>query len=223
MAGALPGWRDVAAHTVIAPQMGARFVQIEAVLTESSHIAWPSSLLERVVFVHEGGPKICTENSNDSLAAFSFAYLPPHTAFELSSEAPGRITIFEKVYQALPGIDAPVYRSGSALGVEGKPFLGDPDAVLQTLLPESEEWDLAVNIFTFQPGAQLPLIEVHVMEHGLRMLQGSGIYRLGDDWHPVQTGDVIWMASYCPQWFGALGKTPAAYLYYKDVNRDSLP
>ncbi len=28
------------------------------------------------------------------------------------------------------------------------------------------------------------------------------------------------MAPYCPQWFVAMGKTPARYLYYKDVNRD---
>jgi (S)-ureidoglycine aminohydrolase len=33
---------------------------------------------------------------------------------------------------------------------------------------------------------------------------------------------VIWMASYCPQWFGALGKMPSKYLIYKDVNRHSL-
>jgi (S)-ureidoglycine aminohydrolase len=30
------------------------------------------------------------------------------------------------------------------------------------------------------------------------------------------------MAAYCPQWFVAMGKTPARYLYYKDVNRDPL-
>jgi (S)-ureidoglycine aminohydrolase len=27
------------------------------------------------------------------------------------------------------------------------------------------------------------------------------------------------MAPYLPQWFGALGKTPAKYLLYKDWNR----
>ncbi|MEN0109965.1 MAG: (S)-ureidoglycine aminohydrolase, partial [Planctomycetota bacterium] len=27
---------------------------------------------------------------------------------------------------------------------------------------------------------------------------------------------------YCPQWFTAMGKEPAAYVYYKDVNRDPL-
>ena len=61
--------------------------------------------------------------------------------------------------------------------------------------------------------------EIHYMEHGLLMLEGGGIYRLGEHWYPVTAGDFIWMAPYCPQWFGALGKTPAKYLIYKDWNR----
>ena len=72
---------------------------------------------------------------------------------------------------------------------------------------------------TYQPGATLPMVEIHVMEHGLLMLAGGGIYRLGERWYPVAEGDFIWMAPYCPQWFGALGKTPAKYLIYKDCNR----
>jgi len=51
------------------------------------------------------------------------------------------------------------------------------------------------------------------------MLAGGGIYRLGEAWYPVQAGDFIWMAPYCPQWFGALGKSPAKYLIYKDWDR----
>ena len=100
--------------------------------------------------------------------------------------------------------------------------MGDPDAILKVLLPRDPRYDLAVNVFTFQPGASLPLVEVHVMEHGLLMLDGKGVYRLGDDWYPVRQGDVIWIAPYCPQWFVAMGKGPARYLYYKDINRDPL-
>jgi (S)-ureidoglycine aminohydrolase len=58
------------------------------------------------------------------------------------------------------------------------------------------------------------------MEHGLLMLEGQGVYRLGESWYPVQAGDCIWMGPYCAQWFVASGKRPARYLYYKDVNRD---
>jgi hypothetical protein len=54
------------------------------------------------------------------------------------------------------------------------------------------------------------------------MLEGSGIYRLGDSWYPVTAGDFIWMAPWCPQWFGAIGKVPAKYLIYKDWNRHPL-
>ncbi len=60
------------------------------------------------------------------------------------------------------------------------------------------------------------------MEHGLLMLEGQGIYRLGDRWYPVAAGDFIWMAPYCLQWFGALGKVPAKYLIYKPWNRHPL-
>ena len=42
---------------------------------------------------------------------------------------------------------------------------------------------------------------------------------LEDAWYPVAAGDCIWMAPYCPQWFVAMGKSPARYLYYKDINR----
>src|SRR2546425_732639 len=70
--------------------------------------------------------------------------------------------------------------------------------------------------------ASLPMVEIHVMEHGLLMLEGGGIYRLGEEWYPVAAGDFIWMGSYCPQWFGALGKVPARYLIYKDWNRHPL-
>jgi (S)-ureidoglycine aminohydrolase len=79
-----------------------------------------------------------------------------------------------------------------------------------------------VNVFAYQPGGHLPFVEVHVMEHGLVMLDGQGVYRLEDSWYPVEAGDVIWMAPYCAQWFVAMGKKPASYLYYKDVNRAAL-
>jgi glyoxylate utilization-related uncharacterized protein len=71
-------------------------------------------------------------------------------------------------------------------------------------------------------GAALPFVETHVMEHALILLQGQGVYRLDDDWYPIQEGDVIWMGPFCPQWFCAIGKTISTYLYYKDIHRDWL-
>ena len=98
-------------------------------------------------------------------------------------------------------------------------LMGDAALAVRSLIPGVAGFDLAVNTMTFEPGASLPMVEVHVMEHGLLMLAGGGIYRLGDHWYPTTEGDFIWMGPYLPQWFGALGKTPAKYLIYKDWNR----
>ncbi len=93
---------------------------------------------------------------------------------------------------------------------------------MRSLMPDGPAYDFAVNTMTYDPGAALSMVEVHVMEHGLLMLEGGGIYQLSDSWYPVEAGDFIWMAPYCPQWFGALGKRPAKYLIYKDWCRHPL-
>ena len=55
-------------------------------------------------------------------------------------------------------------------------------------MPDDPAFDFRVNTMTYQPGAALPMVEIHVMEHGLLMLEGGGIYRLGDSWYPVDGG-----------------------------------
>ena len=108
------------------------------------------------------------------------------------------------------------------LGLLQHACAADPAANLQVLLPDEPAFDMAVNVFAYQPGGHLPFVEIHIMEHGLVMLSGEGVYRLEDSWYPVRAGDAVWMAPYCAQWFVAMGKAPARYLYYKDVNRQPL-
>jgi len=90
---------------------------------------------------------------------------------------------------------------------------------VRPLLPGDFAFDFAVNTMTYEAGAALGQVEIHVMEHGLVMLEGGGTYRLGDSGYGVRAGDFIWMAPYCPQWFVAEGDGPAKYLIYKDWNR----
>ena len=90
--------------------------------------------------------------------------------------------------------------------VSSHPLGDDPGLQVKCLLPDEMSFDFAVNTMVYQPGAALSMVEMHVMEHGLIMLEGGGIYRLGDSWYPVTAGDFIWMAPWCPQWFGAIGK-----------------
>ena len=80
-----------------------------------------------------------------------------------------------KSLEPLAGEKTPGVIVGHANAIKGNPFLGHADARLQVLLPDHPSFDLAVNIFTYDPGATLPFVETHIMEHGLLMLSGRGI------------------------------------------------
>jgi (S)-ureidoglycine aminohydrolase len=218
----LPGWRAAKGVVHISPHIGARFMQATVTLDAGGFTAGAGEGTERVVWVRSGQLSLkLPGGATHKLGAESFAYLPPDRPHELKAIEASNLVVFEKRYQkaAFEWPDAVVGKTAEAPGV---PFMGDENARLQTLLPTDERFDMAVNVFTYDPGATLPQVEIHVMEHGLVMLDGMGVYRLGESWYPVEKGDVIWMASYCPQWFVAMGKTPARYLYYKDVNREPL-
>ncbi|MDQ6631161.1 MAG: (S)-ureidoglycine aminohydrolase [Verrucomicrobiota bacterium] len=216
----LPGWSNAVCVVQISPALGAQFSQTLITLAKNGQGRGHSRTNEYFVYVLEGNCMAKIDNNQRSLAAGSYVYLPPDRDFQFDATAEGaRLLVFEKVYQTLRGVGIPEPLVKQEGQVAGLPFLGNADATLQTLLPDTAHFDMAVNIFTYQPGATLPFVETHIMEHGLAMLSGQGIYRLGADYYPVQAGDVIWMAPYCPQWFVAMGKTPARYIYYKDVNR----
>jgi (S)-ureidoglycine aminohydrolase len=219
----VPGWEDCIVVIHISPEMGAKFTQWQVTFGRKGEGRGTTGVNEYVVYVLEGRCAVAVPGKNTALTVGSFVYLPPDTDFHFKRASAGtRLLVFEKKYQPLAGCDLPGMVVGHQKSVAAKPFLGNKDARLQVLLPEAPAFDMAVNIFTYQPGATLPFVETHIMEHGLLMLKGQGVYRLGADWHPVQAGDVIWMAPYCPQWFVAMGPTPASYIYYKDVNRPPL-
>jgi (S)-ureidoglycine aminohydrolase len=215
----LPGWRDCTAVVQISPAMGARLCQYEIALSKNGEGRGQTGLNEMAVYVVKGQCAASVGGMRHTLATGGFAYIPPQSDFHFYRPRAARLLIFEKKYEPLADCEIPRFLVGDAAQVPGRPFLGNKDARLQVLLPDDPQFDMAVNIFTYQPGATLPFVETHVMEHGLLMLAGQGIYRLEADWHPVQAGDVIWMAPYCPQWFVAMGTEPASYIYYKDVNR----
>jgi len=221
----LVGWENTSAVIHISPEMGARFTQYTATLSPDAKSAMPGEGIQRFIYVQQGA---CTlsiwgdKAESHDLTAGGYAFLPAGEEHAVTASDSAVLVVFEKAYQSHPEHSEPAVVVGKAADVSGEPFMGDPDARLQTLLPIAPEFDMAVNIFTYQPGATLPQVEIHVMEHGLLMVAGQGVYRLAEDYFPVAEGDVIWMASYCPQWFVAMGKEPAAYIYYKDIHRDRL-
>ena len=209
----LPGMRNGVAIVHISPAGGAKFVQYTAELAAGGSLGPADD--QRFLYVLDGQVQV----ERDLLNPRDFAYLPGQVRANVRSSGPSRIAVIEKPYQTLPGHDAP----GTLIGREDTASMthlnGDEWLEVRSLVPDYPSFDFRVNTMTYQPGASLPMVEMHVMEHGLLMLEGAGIYRLGDCWYPVAAGDFIWMAPYCPQWFGAIGKKAAKYLIYKDWDR----
>jgi (S)-ureidoglycine aminohydrolase len=216
----LPGMERGAAVVHISPAAGAAFTQYTAELEPGGTLG-PTSA-QRFVYVLAGAVDLATGTSFQSIDPGGYAYVPEGLAHTLTAQSATRLAVVEKPYQPLAGVAAPHLLVGNEADVISTPLMGDSDLLVRSLLPEAPAFDFAVNTMTYQPGASLSMVEIHVMEHGLLMLEGSGIYRLGDAWYPVAAGDFIWMAPFCPQWFGALGKRPAKYLIYKDWNRHPL-
>jgi (S)-ureidoglycine aminohydrolase len=219
----LPGWEKAVCHVLISPALGARFSQLLVTLEKDGQCAGNTGANQYFVYLLEGAASILLEARKHRLEAGSYAYLPSGQDVQIASSAPAaRLLVFQKEYQPLPRVARPAGFAGHEREVKGQPFRGHEDLRLQTLLPGDPAFDLAVSILTCQPGAALPFVETPVMERGWMILRGQGVCRLEDDWHPVQAGDVIWTAPYCPQWFVAMGKAPASCIYYQDVNRDPM-
>jgi (S)-ureidoglycine aminohydrolase len=216
----LPGMKACSAIVHISPALGARFTQYTAEFEAAGELG--STPVQRFIFVVEGAVKVEVETKAVDLGACGYAYLPQGLAHRVMGTKASRVAVIEKPYQPLNSVAAPRFILSSEDTVVSHPLDDDPDLQVKCLLPDEISFDFAVNTMVYQPGAALSMVEMHVMEHGLMMLEGGGIYRLGDHWYPVTAGDFIWMGPWCPQWFGAIGKLPAKYLVYKDFHRHPL-
>lgn len=216
----LPGMNACVAIVHVGPAMGAKFAQYTAEFEAGGKLGATSA--QRFLFVLEGQVRLDIDGRKSELGARGYAYLPEGLAHCVVAIKASRAAVIEKRYQPLTSLEPPRAVVSSEDAVSTHPLGDDPDLQVKCLLPDTMSFDFAVNTMVYQPGAALSMVEMHIMEHGLLMLEGGGIYRLGDSWYPVTAGDFIWMAPWCPQWFGAIGKVPAKYLIYKDWNRHPL-
>jgi len=216
----LPGAENVEFIVHAGPQLGAGFSQMTAEFAAGGVL--PPAPAQRFVFVLEGELELAFNGKTHRITKSGYAYVPRGLAHTVRASAQARAAIIEKKYAPESSASTPELFIGNEAEVADVALMGDPALRVRSLMPDGVAYDFAVNTMTYDPGGALSMVEIHVMEHGLLMLEGGGIYRLGDSWYPVQAGDFIWMAPYCPQWFGALGKTPAKYLIYKDWRRHPL-
>ncbi len=217
---ALPGMKACTAIVHAGPAMGANFTQYTAEFESGGELG--PTTAQRFLYVLEGQLKLVVDGRQSDLGVCGYAFLPEGTPHRVVATKPSRVVVIEKHYEPLASFESPRAIISSEDAIFSEPLDGDAGLQVKHLLPDTMHFDFAVNSMVYQPGAALSMVEMHVMEHGLLMLEGGGIYRLGDSWYPVTAGDFIWMAPWCPQWFGAIGKVPAKYLIYKDWNRHPL-
>jgi (S)-ureidoglycine aminohydrolase len=216
----VPGWTNCTVNVIINDQMGAHLCQTLITSAQGGKLQGVTKASQIFFYVVKGQCQATISGQEKTLTEGQFVYVPVNMKYCIQMPQEGtQILTFHKVYETLEGYNTPPVLFGDAANVEGPMYLGDPALRLQVLLPHDLSFDMAVNIFTYDPGGHLPMVETHIMEHGLMYLQGQGVYMLDHQWYPVKKGDSIWMAPYCQQWFTAMGKEPAVYIYYKNTNR----
>lgn len=216
----LPGMKKCMAIVHAGSAVGAAFTQYTAEFEPGGELGGTAA--QRFLYVIAGEINLEVGGKKTQLKAHGYAYIPEKAQHRVVSASASRVVVIEKQYRAVAGIEPPQAIVSSEDAIASHALNDDPDLQVKCLLPDEMSFDFAVNTMLYRPGAALSQVEIHVMEHGLIMLEGGGIYRLGDSWYPVTAGDFIWMGPWCPQWFGAIGKVPAKYLIYKDWNRHPL-
>lgn len=218
----LPSCPEAEARVLASAALGAQFVEMLVDLPAGATLPTTDQPgIETFYFVLSGHGKV--SDAPRGIEPGSYGLIAPGAQATVHATDKLRLLVLQKRYE--PAKDVEIFKSLHRHESQAKkePWADNPQSLLQTLIPDRFDFDLAMNIFTFDPGCGLPVVETHVMEHGLFFLQGKGIYFLGDQWMEVQADDFIWMGPYCPQSFYATGPTPSRYLYYKNVNREILP
>ncbi len=224
---ALPNWTGERAWILARPLSGfaETFSQLLVELSPEGGSDRPESdpEAEGVIFVVAGALTLTVDGKPHTLATGGFAYLPPGCNWTIRNHV-GPVATFHwirKRYEKVEGIDspAPIIGHDSDHAPVAMTDTGGAWATTRFVDPDDMRHDMHVNIVTIQPGALIPFMETHVMEHGLYVLEGRGIYRLNQDWVEVRQGDFVWLRAFCPQACYATGTAPFRYLLYKDVNR----
>ncbi|MGL4413820.1 bifunctional allantoicase/(S)-ureidoglycine aminohydrolase [Roseinatronobacter monicus] len=178
---------------------------------------------EGALFIVEGEVTVSLAGGDKQLVEGGFCYLPAGSDWTIRATGQGGCVFhwIRKRYQAVTGLPSPhaFFTNEREIAAAEMPDTNGAWATTRFMDPADLRHDMHVTIVTLQPGAVIPFDETHVMEHGLYVLQGKGVYHLNQQWVEVEAGDFMWLRAFCPQACYAGGPEPFRYLLYKDVNR----
>ncbi|KAH8063666.1 ureidoglycine aminohydrolase [Aureococcus anophagefferens] len=244
----LPNWERTRSWILARPLSGfaetfSQYV-VEVAPGGGSDAPEPNDAAEGVLFVLRGSLALTHGGETHAMEAGGFAFVPPGARWALKNagDDDAAFVWVRKRYEPAPNTPAPEFFVTSDAATPRTPMpdtngawattrfarraaslaslsRGGRRRVFPQVASDDLRHDMHCNIVTFQPGAVIPFLETHVMEHGLYVLEGKAVYNVNGDWIEVEAGDFIWMRAFCPQACYAGGPGEFRYLRYKDVNR----
>lgn len=221
-----PEWEGTRSWILNRPVAGGATTFAQAILEVEpgggSDAPEPQAEVEGFVFVLSGEFTLTLAGETHALTAGGYAFVPAGTDWKLrnTGAVAGQFHWFRKRYEAVAGL-TPKPLVGNEQDITPGAMAGTDGrwATTRFFDPEDLAYDMHVTVVSFEPGAKIPFLETHVMEHGIFVLEGNAVYRLNDDWVELQAGDYFSLRAFCPQACYAGGPGKFRYLLYKDVNR----
>ena len=222
----IPGIEGCELTIVGSPKIGCSFVQYVGKVTEEGKTTKAFAAEENVesfiyVIDGEGELEVTIGDERKTLAAGGYAYAPDNKGMEFANTGRGevRILLYKQRYIAAEGMQ-PYTVFGNANELQEEKYMGLDHMWVRDLLPVDINFDMNFHILSFVPGGCHPFIETHVQEHGCYLLEGEGIYKLGDDWIQTIEEDFIWFGPFTQQACYGTGSSRFTYIYSKDCHRD---
>ena len=181
--------------------------------------------IESFLYVVDGELSVKNDDQSAELTKGGYIYSPASNNITFEAKGEATLYVYRRRYEPVAGHSAHTV-VGNANDLEWMSYEGMENCYVQDFLPSAHDigFDMNMHILKFHIGASHGYIETHVQQHGMYFLSGKSMYRLGDDWVPLQKGDYCFMDAYVPQACYAIGdegrEEELVYIYSKDCNRD---
>ncbi|TCP96208.1 (S)-ureidoglycine aminohydrolase [Cricetibacter osteomyelitidis] len=220
----IPYYSNCDISILSSPALGASFADyIATVHPQGGNTQLGGEGIQVFVYCISGNLTVKNQDIEAELTSGGYIYSPSDKvlSFVNNSAQDTKIYIHRRRYIPLAGYAATTV-VGNVNEIAYNQYEGMETCLIKDLLPAAADFgfDMNMHILLFKPGASHGYIETHFQEHGMYFLSGKGMYRLDDEWLPVQAGEYVFMDSYCPQACYAVGDEDFVYIYSKECNRD---
>ena len=148
--------------------------------------------IEAFMYVISGELTVKNADEEATLTKGGYIFSPADKPFRFENKSgeDAFVYIYRRRYVAVEGMSAHTVVA-NINDVDWMDYEGMTNCQSKDFLPAAKDFgfDMNMHILKFAPGACHGYIETHIQEHGMYFLQGKGMYRLDNEWIPLQKGD----------------------------------